>query len=84
MGAYLPLTFNTHISFQSCNRHSTIDIRRSPRQHFLKQLYVFKHWLLLQVKIIYESNHVDLPGNSSLLNPAFTNHSLVSSFVLWI
>ena len=36
MGAYLALTFNTHISFQSCNRHSTIDIRRSPRQHFLK------------------------------------------------
>ena len=26
MGAYFPLTFNTHISFQSCNRHSTIDL----------------------------------------------------------
>ena len=36
MGAYSLLIFNTHISFQSCNRRSTIDIRRSPRQHFLK------------------------------------------------
>ena len=36
MGAYFLLIFNTHISFQSCNRRSTIDIRRSPRQHFLK------------------------------------------------
>ena len=36
MGAYLLLIFNTHISFQSCIRRSTIDIRRSPRQHFLK------------------------------------------------
>ena len=36
MGAYFLLIFNTHISFQSCNCRSTIDIRRSPRQHFLK------------------------------------------------
>ena len=36
MGDYLLLIFNTHISFQSCNRRSIIDIRRSPRQHFLK------------------------------------------------
>ena len=33
---YFLLIFNTHISFQSCNRCSTIYIRRSPRQHFLK------------------------------------------------
>ena len=36
MGAYFLLIFNPHISFQSCNRRSTIDNRRSPRQHFLK------------------------------------------------
>ena len=36
VGAYFQLIFNTHISFQSCNRRSTIDIRRYPRQHFLK------------------------------------------------
>ena len=36
MGPYFLLIFNTHISFQSCNRRSTIDIRRCPRQHFLK------------------------------------------------
>ena len=35
MRAYFLLIFNTHISFQSCNRRSTIDIRCSPR-HFLK------------------------------------------------
>ena len=40
MGAYFLLIFNTHISFQSCNRRSTIDIRRSPRQHILKYLYI--------------------------------------------
>ena len=34
----LYIIFNTHISIQSCNRRSTIDIRRSPRQHFLKKL----------------------------------------------
>jgi len=33
---YFLLIFNTHISFQSCNRCSTTYIRRSPRQHFLK------------------------------------------------
>ena len=31
--------FNTHVSFQSCNLRSTADICRSPRQHFLKQVY---------------------------------------------
>ena len=36
MGAYFLLIFSTHISFQSCNRRSTIDIRRSPRQHFFE------------------------------------------------
>ena len=36
MGDYFLLIFNTQTSFQSCNRRSTIDIRRSPRQHFLK------------------------------------------------
>ena len=36
IAAYFLLIFNTHISFQSCNRRSTTDIRRSPRQHFLK------------------------------------------------
>ena len=36
IGAYFLLIFNTHTSFQSCNRRSTIDIRRSPSQHFLK------------------------------------------------
>ena len=36
MGAYFLLIFNTHNSFQSCNRRSTIGIPRSPRQHFLK------------------------------------------------
>ena len=30
MGDYFLLIFNTHISFQSCNRRSTIDIRRPP------------------------------------------------------
>ena len=34
MEAYFLLIFNTHISFQSCNRRSTIDARRSPQQHF--------------------------------------------------
>ena len=34
MEDYFLLIFNTHISFQSCNRRSTIDIRRSPRQIF--------------------------------------------------
>ena len=34
--SYFLLIFNTHISFQSCNCRSTIGIRRSPRQHFLK------------------------------------------------
>ena len=33
---YFQLIFNIYISFQSCNHHSTIYIRRSPRQHFLK------------------------------------------------
>ena len=41
MGAYFLLIFNTHISFQSCNRRSTIDIRHSPQQHFLKYLYTY-------------------------------------------
>jgi len=36
MEDYFLLIFNTHISFQLCNRRSTIDIRRSPRHHFLK------------------------------------------------
>ena len=36
MEAYFLLIFNTHISFQSCNRCSTIDIRRSPRHHFFE------------------------------------------------
>ena len=36
MGDYLLLIFNTHISFQSYNRRSTTDIRRSPLQHFFK------------------------------------------------
>ena len=36
MGAYFLLIFKTHISFQSCNRRSTNDIRRSLRQHFFK------------------------------------------------
>ena len=35
MGAYFLLIFNTHISFQSCNCRSTIDIRCSSG-HFLK------------------------------------------------
>ena len=30
MEDYFLLIFNTHISFQSCNRRSTINIRRSP------------------------------------------------------
>ena len=30
---------NTQVSFQSCNCRSTVDICRSPRQHFLKQVY---------------------------------------------
>ena len=42
MGAYLLLIFNTHISFQSCNCSSTTDIRRSPRQYFLKWLYIME------------------------------------------
>ena len=36
MEDYFLLIFNTHISFQSYNRRSTTDIRRSPRQQFLK------------------------------------------------
>ena len=36
MVAYFLLIFNTNISFQSCNRRSTIVIRRSLRQHFMK------------------------------------------------
>ena len=36
MEDYFLLIFNTNISFSSCNRRSTIDIRHSPRQHFLK------------------------------------------------
>ena len=40
MEGYYLLTFNTQISFQLCNRRSTGDIRRSPRQHFLKQVYI--------------------------------------------
>lgn len=39
MEDYFLLIFNTHISFQSCNRRSTIDVRRYPRQHLLKQVY---------------------------------------------
>ena len=39
MGAYFLLIFSTHISFQSCNRRSTIDIRRSPRQYFEVAVY---------------------------------------------
>ena len=42
MEDYLLLIFNTHISFQSCNPRSTIDISRSPRQHFLN--FFFKNW----------------------------------------
>ena len=40
MEAYCLLIFNTQISSQSCNRRSAVDIRRSPRQHFLKQVYI--------------------------------------------
>ena len=36
MEEYFLLTINTHISFLSCNRHSIIDIRRSPKQQFLQ------------------------------------------------
>ena len=43
-----------------------------------------KFQLLLQVKIIYARNHVDLSGNSSFLNPAFSNHSLIFRFIPWI
>ena len=32
---YFLLIFNTHVSFQSCNRRSTIDIRRSPTDNIL-------------------------------------------------
>jgi len=36
IGAYFLLIFNTHTSFQSCNRRSTTDTRRPPRQHFFE------------------------------------------------
>ena len=36
MEDYFLLIFNAHISFQSCNCRSAIDIRRSSREHFLK------------------------------------------------
>ena len=36
MEGYFLSIFSTHISFQTCNRRSTIDIRRSPRQNGLK------------------------------------------------
>ena len=39
MEAYFLLILNTHSSFQSCNRRSTIDAHRSPQQHsFLKKI----------------------------------------------
>ena len=40
METYFLLIFTTQISFQSCNRRSTVDIHRSPRQHFLKQVHI--------------------------------------------
>ena len=40
MWAYFLLIFNSHISFQSCNRRSTIDIRRhSPTTFFEIAVY---------------------------------------------
>ena len=47
--------------------------------------YILKRWLLLQVKIIYKSNHVDFPGNSSngsFYHFRFRTFSL-QSFILW-
>ena len=38
MGAYFPLTFNTHISFQSCNRHSSF----SPTTFFEIAVYTMR------------------------------------------
>ena len=36
MEDYFLLIFSAHISFQSCNRRSIIDSRRSPRQYFFE------------------------------------------------
>ena len=49
MEAYFLLIFNTHISFQSCNRRSTIEARRSPQQHFfLKKIETI---CIVQIKL---------------------------------
>ena len=43
------LLFNTHISFQSCNCRATIDIRRSPPQHFWNSC-ILKQWIALKTR----------------------------------
>lgn len=45
MGDFL-LIFNTHISFQLCNRRLTIDICCSPRQHFFEICVCKLRWVI--------------------------------------
>ena len=84
---FISLVFsNAHCVISQCNTRLRVlyflNVSRGGAKPISR--YILKRWLLLQVKIIVESNHVDLPGNCSFLNPAFTNHSLVYSFVRWI
>ena len=43
-GRLFPINIQYPHFFQSCNRRSTIDIRRSPRQHFSK------YWVIILVR----------------------------------
>ena len=58
---------NAHCVLSHCNTRLRVlyflNVLRGSAKPISK--YILKGWLLLQVKIIYESNHVDLPGNSS-------------------